>query len=111
MCFHFINQYGNSKAVPSMLLSTSHGGMTAKGTFWLFFAITAMGGVWVWFTIPETAGLSLEATDRLFSLPWYKIGTQGRKNADFEVQVERERQLVEKPGAAEVEVIESDKRV
>ncbi|KAK5315271.1 hypothetical protein LTR93_009903 [Exophiala xenobiotica] len=111
MCFHFINQYGNSKAVPSMLLSTSHGGMTAKGTFWLFFAITAMGGVWVWFTIPETAGLSLEATERLFSLPWYKIGTQGRKNADFEVQVERERQLAEKPGAAEVEVIESDRRV
>ncbi len=111
MCFHFVNQYGNSKAVPSMLLSTTDGGMSAKGTFWFFFAITALGGVWVWFTIPETAGLSLEAMDRLFSLPWYKIGIQGRKHADIQVQAERERQLAEKPGAAEVEVIDSDKRV
>ncbi|KIW15789.1 hypothetical protein PV08_05839 [Exophiala spinifera] len=112
MCFHFVNQYGNSKAVPSMLLDTSNGGMTAKGTFWFFFAVTALGGVWVWFTIPETAGLSLEAMDGLFKLPWYKIGTHGRRHADMQTQLDRERELTEKHEATEVEVVqESDKRV
>lgn len=112
MCFHFVNQYGNSKAVPSMLLDTSNGGMTAKGTFWFFFAVTALGGVWVWFTIPETAGLSLEAMDGLFSLPWYKIGTHGRKEADKQTQLSRERELTEKHEATQVEVLEeAEKKV
>ncbi|GLI72035.1 hypothetical protein PoHVEF18_000202 [Penicillium ochrochloron] len=74
MCFHFINQYGNSKAVPSMLLETS---MKPQGTFWFFSAVTLLGLFWVWFFLPETAGKSLEAMDEMFSLPWYIIGRQG----------------------------------
>ena len=84
MVLHFANQYGNSRAVPNMLLPTTAGGITPKGTFWCFAAVTLLGGFWVWISIPETAGRSLESMDRLFDLPWYRIGRYG--NADAEQQ-------------------------
>lgn len=83
MCFHFVNQYGNSRAVPNMLLPTSKGGLGPQGTFWLFTVITLLGGAWAWFFIPETAGRSLESMDRLFTLKWYQIGRQGAAEADL----------------------------
>ncbi|KAI0015019.1 putative MFS quinate transporter [Xylariomycetidae sp. FL0641] len=82
MTLHFANQYGNSRAVPPMLLPVAEGGISPKGTFWFFFAITLLGGVWVWFFVPETAGRSLESMNRLFALPWYKIGRYGNADAD-----------------------------
>ncbi|KAJ6153555.1 Major facilitator superfamily domain general substrate transporter [Penicillium chermesinum] len=93
MTLHFANQYGNSRAVPNMLLSVSKGGLSPKGTFWFFSAVTVLGGAWVWFSVPETAGRSLESMDRLFSLPWYKIGRHGNKDAeeqDLEVDAKME---------------------
>jgi hypothetical protein len=87
MTLHFANQYGNSRAVPNMLLPVSEGGISPKGTFWLFGAITLIGGIWVWFTIPETAGRSLESMDRLFELPWYRIGRYGNQDAEERDQV------------------------
>lgn len=81
MCTHFANAYGNSRAVPNMLLPTSHGGLGSAGTFWMFAGITIVGGLWVWVTIPETAGRSLETMDRVFSLPWYKVGLRGAGEA------------------------------
>jgi hypothetical protein len=77
MCFHFVNQYGNSKAVPLMLLVD--GGLSPKGTFWLFSAVTLLGLAFVWFFLPETAGKSLEGMDELFNLPWHIIGRKGAK--------------------------------
>ncbi|PGH15205.1 hypothetical protein AJ79_02570 [Helicocarpus griseus UAMH5409] len=74
MCFHFANQYGNSKAVPTMLLDTA---MRPYGTFLFFAAVTLVGLLWMWFFLPETAGKSLEAMDEMFSLPWYIIGRKG----------------------------------
>ncbi|KAJ6023748.1 hypothetical protein N7540_004545 [Penicillium herquei] len=88
MTLHFANQYGNSRAVPNMLLSTANGGITPKGTFWFFSAVTVIGGIWVWFSVPETAGRSLESMDRLFALPWYQIGRHGNQDAD-----ERDREM------------------
>ncbi|KAI1092194.1 putative MFS quinate transporter [Rostrohypoxylon terebratum] len=82
MTLHFANQYGNSRAVPNMLLPTSQGGISPMGTFWFFAAVTLLGGLWVWFSVPETAGRSLESMDRLFELPWYKIGLRGNADAD-----------------------------
>ncbi|EEY17275.1 quinate permease [Verticillium alfalfae VaMs.102] len=82
MTLHFSNQYGNSRAVPNMLLPTGHGGISPKGTFWCFAAVTIIGGVWVWFFVPETGGRSLESMDRLFDLPWYRIGLFGNKDAE-----------------------------
>ncbi|KAL2384014.1 hypothetical protein RJZ90_002256 [Blastomyces dermatitidis] len=76
MCFHFANQYGNSKAVPTMLLDTA---MRPHGTFFFFAAVTLIGLAWMWFFLPETAGKSLEAMDEMFSLPWYIIGRKGAK--------------------------------
>ncbi|KAJ5378208.1 uncharacterized protein N7496_005617 [Penicillium cataractarum] len=87
MTLHFANQYGNSRAVPNMLLPVSEGGISPKGTFWFFGVITLIGGVWVWFSIPETAGRTLESMDRLFELPWYKIGRYGNRDAEERDQV------------------------
>ncbi|KAK3942629.1 quinate permease [Diplogelasinospora grovesii] len=93
MTFHFANQYGNSRAVPNMLLPTSSGGLSPMGTFWLFAAITIIGGLWVFFFVPETAGRSLESMDRLFNLPWYKIGLHGNQDAEARDQVFDEKQM------------------
>ena len=76
MCFHFVNQYGNSKAVPLMIL-TKYPGLSPNGTFWFFSAVTLLGLVFVWFFLPETAGKSLEGMDELFNLPWHSIGRKG----------------------------------
>jgi MFS family permease len=76
MCFHFVNQYGNSKAVPLMLLDGAPG-LSPKGTFWFFAAVTFLGLGFVYFFLPETAGKSLEGMDELFSLPWHVIGRKG----------------------------------
>ncbi|KAL2172714.1 hypothetical protein VTG60DRAFT_4160 [Thermothelomyces hinnuleus] len=84
MTFHFANQYGNSRAVPNMLLPVADGGISPQGTFWFFAAVTVLGGLWVWFAVPETAGRSLESMDRLFRLPWYKIGRHGNREAELE---------------------------
>lgn len=92
MTLHFVNQYGNSRAVPNMLLATPAGGITPKGTFWFFAAVTVLGGVWVWFSVPETAGRSLESMDRLFELPWYKIGRYGNRDAEQRDLVVSEKQ-------------------
>ncbi|CAO2652377.1 Nn.00g006600.m01.CDS01 [Neocucurbitaria sp. VM-36] len=72
MTFHFVNQYGNSKAVPLMFLA-----MTTGGTMLFFSCVTAIGLVWVYFFLPETTGKSLEAMDEMFNLPWYLIGRKG----------------------------------
>ncbi|RDI81796.1 hypothetical protein Vi05172_g8226 [Venturia inaequalis] len=72
MTVHFANQYGNSKAVPSMFLD-----LTTYGTMFFFVAMTFIGLVWVWAFIPELSGRSLEAVDAIFDLPWYKIGRFG----------------------------------
>jgi hypothetical protein len=122
MCFHFgkpssflpfprrlalipspVNQYGNSRAVPNMLLT-----LNPSGTFWFFTVITIIGGVWAWFFIPETAGRSLEQMDALFRLPWYKIGLYGTKNAVEGETVERV--LAEKGEQADqVETVREEK--
>ena len=67
-----------------MLLPSGQGGISPKGTFWSFAVITLLGALWVWFFVPETAGRSLESMDRLFSLPWYKIGRYGNRDADVQ---------------------------
>ncbi|KAJ4288445.1 hypothetical protein N0V90_011680 [Kalmusia sp. IMI 367209] len=72
MTFHFVNQYGNSKAVPLMFIAMTHG-----GTMLFFSVVTAIGLAWVWFFLPETSGKSLESMDEMFNLPWYLIGRKG----------------------------------
>ena len=101
MTFHFANQYGNSRAVPNMLLHVADGGISPQGTFWFFAAVTILGGVWVWFAMPETAGRSLESMDRLFSLPWYKIGRYGNQEADMEDEREKQSGKMDEMGIAD----------
>lgn len=107
MCFHFANQYGNSRAVPSMLLPTESGGLSPKGTFWMFSGITIIGGIWVWLQIPETAGMSIESMDTLFKLPWYKIGLKGRAAAEQDSHfLHQGDDAGEKGGSTQVEFVE-----
>ncbi|KAK4987413.1 hypothetical protein LTR50_004650 [Elasticomyces elasticus] len=74
MTFHFVNQYGTSKAVPELFLD-----MTTGGTMFFFSCVTLIGLIWVYFFLPETSGKSLEAVDAMFELPWYLVGRKGRK--------------------------------
>lgn len=109
MMLHFVNQYGNSRAVPNLLLPAGHGGINPNGTFWFFAAVTIFGGIWVFFSVPETSGRSLESMNRLFDLPWYKIGLYGNEDADRQdaVMTEKEREV----GPAEqVEYAGTEKR-
>ncbi|OJJ80606.1 uncharacterized protein ASPGLDRAFT_1502171 [Aspergillus glaucus CBS 516.65] len=73
MCIHFANQFGNTKAVPSMVIA-----MTNYGFFVFCTAVCILGLLWVWVFVPETAGRSLESMDALFSLPWHQIGRHGK---------------------------------
>ncbi|KAJ0421178.1 major facilitator superfamily domain-containing protein [Aspergillus carlsbadensis] len=76
MWLHFVNQYGNTKAVPAMLLARQSYG------FFAFCAIVSfLGLVWVWFFVPELAGRSLESTDALFALPGWQVGRFGNELA------------------------------
>ena len=113
MCFHFINQYGNSRAVPLMLLAPEDGGMRPQGTFWFFSIVTILGGIWAWFFIPETAGRSLEAMDHLFHLKWYKIGRYGTRDADSRQAVEDTKfeEGMREGRSSQVENVEAEKRV
>lgn len=79
MTFHFVNQYGNSKAVPIMLLDNT---MKPQGTFWFFAIVTLLGLAFTWFFLPETAGKSLEGMDEMFNLPWTVIGRKGAQLTD-----------------------------
>lgn len=82
MCWHFLMQYGNTRAVPEMLLVPARGGLRPAGTFWTFAAVTLLGLAWAWLSIPETAGLSLESMDGLFKLRWWQISRNVRALAD-----------------------------
>lgn len=72
MVLHFANQYGNSKALPKMMLA-----MNNAGAFFFFFAVGIIALFWSWFFIPEVSGRSLESMDEVFNLPWYLIGRKG----------------------------------
>jgi sugar porter (SP) family MFS transporter len=74
MTIHFVNQYGNSKAVPYMFNTLTYG-----GTMFFFSAVTAIGLAWAWFFLPELAGKSLESIDAVFALPWTQIGRHGKE--------------------------------
>ncbi|KAH8690325.1 putative quinate permease [Talaromyces proteolyticus] len=107
MMLHFANQYGANRAVPDMLLSVSKGGMGPAGSFWFFVGLTSFSALWAWFSIPETSGLTLEGVDRLFTLPWYKIGRYGATEARAlqHAHDERINEMATKRDAVEVEAV------
>lgn len=72
MILHFANQYGNSKALPKMLIA-----MDNYGAFYFFVGVQVLALFWAWFFVPELAGRSLESMEGIFNLPWYLIGRRG----------------------------------
>lgn len=68
MTVHFVNQYGNSKAVPEMFIS-----MTTGGTMMFFSVVTLIGLAWSWFFVSdlgESILLSRAETTAVASLPF-----------------------------------------
>ncbi|KAG7196029.1 uncharacterized protein KQ657_000036 [Scheffersomyces spartinae] len=72
MVLHFANQYGNSKALPNMMIA-----MKSYGAFYFFVAVLCVALFWCWFFIPEVSGRSLESMEEVFNLPWYLVGRKG----------------------------------
>lgn len=114
MTFHFVNQYGNSKAVPLMFL-----GMTTGGTMMFFSCVTAIGLAWVYFFLPETTGKSLESMDAIFELPWHLIGRKGAELTrgtggmaevmDTEGEKAVAHEIENMPGAGQVETAQTQR--
>ncbi|KAG7665177.1 uncharacterized protein J8A68_001233 [[Candida] subhashii] len=67
MVLHFANQYGNSRALPSLILA-----LKPYGAFYFFVAVMVLGLVFAFF-LPELHGRSLESIEEIFTLPWYKL--------------------------------------
>lgn len=105
MCLHFLNQFGNTKAVPSMLLALGN-----YGFFAFCVAVSFVGIVWVYLFVPELTGRSLEESDAIFSLPWYKIGRQGHKIVSAEGSNMLERNPEKDPAALEATYVEDSQR-
>ncbi|ENH67959.1 Putative quinate permease [Fusarium oxysporum f. sp. cubense race 1] len=110
MTLHFLCQYGSSRATPNMLLPSSEGGINPNGTFWTYAAILVVGGIWVVVSVPETAGRSLESMDRLFDLPWYKIGLFGNRDAEQQDAVYNEKESVAMNTQGQVVYVENKSR-
>lgn len=67
MILHFANQYGNSKALPKMMIA-----MNPYGAFYFFVGVLVLSLVWAFF-LPELKGRSLESIEEVFTLPWYNL--------------------------------------
>ncbi|KAI5970093.1 hypothetical protein CANMA_000917 [Candida margitis] len=67
MILHFANQYGNSKALPKMMIA-----MNSYGAFYFFVGVLILSLVWAFF-LPELKGRSLESIEEVFTLPWYDL--------------------------------------
>ncbi|CAK7899624.1 myo-inositol transporter 1 [[Candida] anglica] len=95
MVVHFANQYGNSKAIPKMLLA-----MDNFGAFYFFVGVLVVSLFWVYFLIPEVSGRSLESTEEIFSLPWYLVGRRGAELCPDHSEVNRVNYNVDGTGNA-----------
>ncbi|KAI9040571.1 sugar porter family MFS transporter [Aspergillus affinis] len=61
--------FGITRGFPNMTVD-----MHAWGPFALFTAFTALATGWFFLAFPECKGRSMESADKLFSLPWWRIG-------------------------------------
>ncbi|CAI5757456.1 unnamed protein product [Candida verbasci] len=77
MCIHFLNQYANSRAIPSMMVA-----MKSYGAFYFMVGINVVSLIWAYLCIPELKSRSLESIDAAFQLPWYLIGRKGGQATD-----------------------------
>lgn len=76
MVFHFVNQYGASRALQPMLHHMNGVGLFAFNASVCFISI-----IYVAIFIPETAGRSLEEMEQLFRSPWERFS---KRKSDLE---------------------------
>ncbi|KAJ6031435.1 general substrate transporter [Penicillium herquei] len=67
-CFHWLFYFAITKATPSIL-----SGLHQWGAFVLFIGFCVLALIYTFFMIPETAGMSLEETDRIFERPLFLL--------------------------------------
>jgi hypothetical protein len=72
--FHWLFYFGVNKGTPSMLKS-----MNNWGTFLFFAGWCLIALLYVYIAVPETAGLSMEATDKLFEGPFWQTSRRARE--------------------------------
>ncbi|TEA16070.1 putative quinate permease [Colletotrichum sidae] len=67
--WQYLVNFALSRAQPNMVIA-----MHSWGPFLLFTLFTTLSTTYCYFAYPETKGLSMEAMDQLFQMPWYKVG-------------------------------------
>ncbi|KAL1597294.1 hypothetical protein SLS60_008878 [Paraconiothyrium brasiliense] len=75
--FHWLFYFGVNKGTPSMLKSMHNWGTFLFFAGWCFVAL-----LYVYVAVPETAGLSMEATDKLFEGPFWQMSRQAKKQRE-----------------------------
>lgn len=72
-CFHWLFYFGVSRGTPSMLSSMDNWGAFIFFAAWCFITL-----VYVFVAVPETAGLSMEQLDIVFSGPWWNVSKKAK---------------------------------
>ncbi|CAH0021256.1 unnamed protein product [Clonostachys rhizophaga] len=72
--FHWWFFFGMTFATPNILSS-----MNNWGAFLFFTGICCFSLAWSYFTVPETAGLSVEEMNDLFTGSWWRMSSQAKK--------------------------------
>lgn len=75
--FHWLFYFGVNKGTPSMLKSMDNWGTFLFFAGWCFIAL-----LYVYVAVPETAGLSMEAMDKLFEGPFWQTSRMAKELRD-----------------------------
>lgn len=67
--WQYLVNFALTRAMPNMLTA-----MHTYGPFALFASATTVGAIYSFFAFPETKGMNMTDIDRLFEVPWYKVG-------------------------------------
>lgn len=81
--FHWIFIYAIKFSIPSLLKNTDNWGAFIFFAAWCFIAI-----VYVFLVVPETAGLSVEEIEEVFTGPWFNAYKRSKSTTQFSHQVE-----------------------
>ncbi|KAJ8117059.1 hypothetical protein OPT61_g1659 [Boeremia exigua] len=94
-CFHWLFYFGVNKGTPSLLKSMHNWGTFLFFAGWCFIAL-----LYVYVAVPETSGLSIEATDKLFEGPFWQMSRQAKKQRQIGMVLESS------PGTESVEEVD-----
>lgn len=83
--WQYLVNFGLTRGMSNMLTV-----MHTYGPFALFACATTVGATYCYFAFPETKGMSMSHIDRLFEVPWYKVGQNSlnvvRDEANYDIE-------------------------